>query len=379
MGSPTEWEKVSSEPLGSGGQSTVFLVRRPERVTAREKSFKILRDLSGQGFSNDTALQFSKAAWDVARSDTPTELAALKIFNPRAAGADAEQQALARMRNEITVLRQHRPGLLSLLDSSESENWIVTEYCSRGTLDRNLFRYKGNAKLALTSFAQLVGTVAALHKESIVHRDIKPQNIFLGHADELLLGDFGIVFLPNLADRLSFTGESVGPRDFMPPWVLLDDHPTINPTFDVYMLGKVLWCMVSGRLKLHREDFLDPRLDLTQLFPNDPDMYIINDILKKCVVTREADCLASAGELSPMILSFLEVLDRNGQLLRDGVPRPCHVCGQGFYHPQGGGDIRLWVSASAGNNTSNFYIRPFVCDKCGHTEFFHARLKDRIR
>src|SRR5580704_17079033 len=132
MGSLSEWHKVSSEPLGSGGQSTVFLVRRPERVAARERSFKILRDLSGQGFSNDTALQFSKAAWDVARRDTPTELAALKIFNPRAAGADAEQQALARMRNEITVLRQNSPGLLRLLDSSESENCIVTEYCSRG-------------------------------------------------------------------------------------------------------------------------------------------------------------------------------------------------------------------------------------------------------
>jgi len=59
----------------------------------------------------------------------------------------------------------------------------------------------------------------------VVHRDIKPQNIFIGEQGELLLGDFGIVFLPNQAERLSFTGESVGPRDFMPPWVLLDDHP----------------------------------------------------------------------------------------------------------------------------------------------------------
>ena len=131
-------------------------------------------------------------------------------------------------------------------------------------------------------------TVLELHKESIVHRDIKPHNIFVGDGEELLLGDFGIVFLPNQADRLSVTGESVGPRDFMPPWVFLNEQPgIINPSFDVYMLGKVLWCIVAGRLKLHREDFLHSQLNVVKLWPNDPDMHIINTILEKCIVTHE--------------------------------------------------------------------------------------------
>jgi hypothetical protein len=79
---------------------------------------------------------------------------------------------------------------------------------------------------------------------------------FVGDRVKLILGDFGIVFLPNQPERLSVTGESVGPHDFMPPWVYLDEQPgPINPNFDVYMLGKVLWCMVAGKLKLHREDF----------------------------------------------------------------------------------------------------------------------------
>jgi serine/threonine protein kinase len=235
MGSRTDWQQVSPEPLGAGGQSTVFLVRRPERVAARDGSFKILRDLSEQGFSNQTALEFSRAAFDVARKDYPSELGAVKIFRPRAGGPDTEKQAFGRIQNEIAVLKENRPGLLKLLDCNESENWIVTEYCSRGRLDRHLSRYKGNATLALTSFSSLVRAVSELHKEPYVHRDIKPQNIFVGDADELFLGDFGIVFLPNLPERLSFTGESVGPRDFMPPWVFLDEHPEINPTFDVYM------------------------------------------------------------------------------------------------------------------------------------------------
>jgi serine/threonine protein kinase len=225
MGKLTDWEKVTPEPLGKGGQSTVFLVRSPKRRAAREKSFKTLKDLSGQGFNDETALKFASASLDVARGEYASELGALKMFDPRAAGPEAEQQALGRMQNEIAILKQNRPGLLKLLDSNESERWIVTEYCRQGTLERHLQEYRGNAGLALKSLLPLVQTAGELHKVPVVHRDIKPQNIFIGEQGELLLGDFGIVFLPNQAERLSFTGESVGPRDFMPPWVLLDDHP----------------------------------------------------------------------------------------------------------------------------------------------------------
>jgi serine/threonine protein kinase len=227
-------------------------------------------------------------------------------------------------------------GFLQLLDSNESEKWIVTEYCSNGTLDRHLLRYKGNALLSILALIPLVRTVAQLHEASIVHRDIKPQNIFIGNSGELLLGDFGIVFFANLPERMSFTNESVGPRDFMPPWIFVagDQPGPITPAFDVYMLGKVLWCMVSGRLKLHREDFRRPRLDVTVPFPDDPRMHAINRILEKCVVADEQDCLASAQELLLRLQAAASMMQRGGQLLIPTVPRPCRVCGIGEYVPE---------------------------------------------
>jgi serine/threonine protein kinase len=372
MGKLSDWEKVMPEPLGKGGQSSVFLVRRPDRRIVREKSFETLEKLSGQGLyeRTGTALDFARAAADLAREERALELGALKMFTPRADGAEAEQQALGRMRSEIAVLRQNRPGLVKLLDWNESERWIVTEYCYEGTLERHLTKYKGNASLALKSFLPLVRTVAELHADPIVHRDIKPQNIFVGDQDELLLGDFGIVFLPNQLERLSFSGESVGPRDFMPPWVFFDEHPAINPAFDVYMLGKVLWCMVAGKLKLHREDFLDPRLDLTKLYPNDPGMHIVNDILEKSVVAHEQDCLRSARDLWLMVGAYWEMVERGGQLWRDDVPKPCRVCGRGFYSRDGtvsAGDLRLWIS---GSETKKFPVRLLSCDACGHVQVF---------
>lgn len=360
----------------------MFLVRRPERRDARNRSFETLRELAGGGLRNPQAAQrFANASLDMAREDYPSELGALKIFNPRAAGPEAEQQAIGRMHNEIAILKQNRPGLLKLLDSNEDEGWIVTEYCHQGTLERHLSKYKGNAKLAFKAFSSLVHIVAELHKGPVVHRDIKPQNIFIGSQDELLLGDFGIVFLPDQPERLSLTGESVGPRDFMPPWVLRDDRPTINPTFDVYMLGKVLWCMATGKLKLHREDFREPQFDVSKLYPHDPDMHMINDILEKCIVPREKDCLSSALGLLPIVRTLAYMAERDRQIWRDGIPRPCRICGIGSYEPQykqeGEPSASMAVALNRFVNNVDQHIavlrmKPFICDRCGHVQLFKA-------
>ena len=372
MGTLSDWEKVRSEPLGGGGQSTVYLARKPERKAARGRSFDTLKALSAQGLNKQTALEFAHASLDVAREDHPSELGALKVFSPRAAGIAAEQQALGRLRNEIAVLSQNRPGLLKLLDHNESENWIVTEYRHRGTLEEHLRKYKGNVKLVIKSFLSLVRTVTELHQEGIVHRDIKPQNIFMGDDDELILGDFGIVFLPNQPERLSVTGESVGPHDFMPPWVFLDEKPEIKRNFDVYMMGKVLWCMVTGRMKLPREEFRDPRFDVTVLYPHDPDMYIINRILEKCVVAREQDCLFSALDLLPRILTYAEMLKRGGELVKEDIPKPCRVCGYGYYQKLNAG-VALHLTTFVNmvdQHVGSLRTELLACDKCGHVQFF---------
>ena len=56
MGKLSDWQKVNPDkPLGRGGQSTVYLVRRPERTEAREQSFATLERWSGQDLSNRQA------------------------------------------------------------------------------------------------------------------------------------------------------------------------------------------------------------------------------------------------------------------------------------------------------------------------------------
>ncbi len=366
------WEEV--KPLGKGGQSEVFLVRNSVRIAERKKHLDKLMELSGQGFNEIRAQQFTEATLGYGRVEHPSELGALKVYDPRAAGANAEQQALDRLRIEIMVLAQNRSGLPRLLDSNESERWIVTEYYPGGTIEDHSLKYKGNALSALTAIRPLIETVAALHKDSIFHRDIKPANVFIGNDGSLILGDFGIAFLPNLPERVTLLNESVGPRDYIPPWAETEERlEKVGGNFDVYMLGKLLWCMVAGRLKLTREWFNRPDFDLTVRFQNNLRMHMINAILEKCIHETPDKCLPSAGELLPWVDAHLSVMRRGGQMLRDDVPRPCRICGQGFY--KASGVLGLPVSVTAGHPGSwrhegALYASFLTCDYCGNIELF---------
>lgn len=379
-GSRDNWETIGN-PLGAGGQSTVYLTRGPTRMNERERDIETIHSFSPWGTTmQETRMQktgeFADAVANYGRVELPTELGALKEFKLR----DDEQQAINRLKQEVDVLREGRPGLPRLLDFNINERWMVTEYFPNGTLEDNHSKYEGDARGALAAFLSLVTTVAALHGQGIVHRDIKPANVFVRHDDELILGDFGIVFLPNQAARLTRTNETVGPHDYMPPWAEVGGRLVdVTPKVDIYMLGKLLWCMVSGRLRLPREWFDRPDYDLTTIFPDDPAIHMVNVILKRCVVERATDCQTSATDLANIASTFVNMLERGGQLLHVGIPRPCRICGHGHYRDEGYAatqpripkeapvGLRLWVG---GSDTATLSVFPYVCDTCGHVQFF---------
>jgi serine/threonine protein kinase len=378
-----DWE-IIGEPLGSGGQSTVYLVRSPKRTSERQRSIDVILSFNQPAATLDSRAkrtgEFAEAIASYARNELPSDLGAMKVFKLREAGPAGEQQAANRLQKEVEVLKAGRDGLPKLLDHNLAERWMVTEYFPEKSLEYNLARYKGNAALSLKAFFSLAKTVAALHDEGIIHRDIKPGNVFVRDVGQLVLGDFGIVFLADQPNRPTFTGESVGPHDYMPPWAEVEGRlADVRQNFDIYMLGKLLWCMVTGRLRLQREYIGLPANNVTVLFNDDPAMHMVDRILRRCVVEREEDCKTSAAELVQMVSALIQTLDRGGQLLHAGVPRPCRVCGSGHYQsgefpasiPQmpkeGPVGLQFWIHGSDRTTVSVF---PYVCDNCGHVAFF---------
>ena len=367
------WEIL--KPLGKGGQGQVSLVRRPERVQERDEAIREITaaalwvPIYTQEERRDSIERTVPAMWKYARPDTPDDLAALKQFFI-GSGPDADE-AVKRLKNEIAILRQGRPGLVKLIDANESERWMVTELMPDGTFFDKPMTFRGDPHRALKTFRSLVETVAVLHKDNLVHRDIKPANVYFGAEDSLVLGDFGLIFLPDQPERPTMTDERVGPRDYMPQWADLGERlENVQTNFDVYMLGKLLWCMVTGRLKLPREYHKRPAYDVTALFPNDQNMRKVNEVIEKCVVEEPEHCLKSAQELLVVvdealvsIQKGLPMLDRKGNFVL-----PCRVCGRGFYREQS--SVQLKANDSLNRGGPNIPIRMFICNVCTHYEFF---------
>lgn len=380
------WQTVKR--INGGGQSDVYLVRNANRVAAREESLITIGKLSSLHLDPEGALLFADAISNLGREETPKELGALKVFKipPEATTTSAipltveENEAIERLKNEAAALQTKRPGLPELLDFNIGQRWLVTEFFPNGTVEDHIGRYRGKTLPALRAFRSLVSAVASLHKDGYVHRDIKPANVFVRNDDELVLGDFGIVYVPESAERLTLTNERVGPRDYMPPWADLGvRHEHVQANIDTYMLGKLLWCMVAGRLKLPREYHARPEFDLTKLFPNDQSMYQINSILGACIVEHADQCLKSADELLGRVDESIALIERHAAVVeQDGkLMLPCRVCGKGTYEPYTAqGSARIPRFDDLNRQETAIHMRVLVCNVCTHYEFFAPNFPD---
>jgi serine/threonine-protein kinase len=140
---------------------------------------------------------------------------------------------------------------------------------------------------ALEAFRKLVEGVYQVHKQGLVHRDIKLQNIFVSDSGDLLLGDFGIVFVQQ-GGRQTTTFEMVGSHFWMAPWAYKYERLSLGDvTFalDLYRMGKVLWSMIAGRSGFAREEFNRDENNLEKMFP-----------LRSCV-----KAVPKIGHLSPIM------------------------------------------------------------------------------
>ncbi len=189
--------------LASGGMGTVFLARDPK--LDRKVAIKILQpDL----VSDTTSERFQREARILAKLSHPNIV-------PVFAAGDAD-------------------GL----------GYYVMEYVEGETLKERLARGSMAKEEALKLANDLLSALEAAHRRGIVHRDVKPGNIFL-IGDRALLGDFGIAKQVEDATRdITAAGQQLGTPGYMPPEQAAGEATART---DICATGMVLYEALTGR------------------------------------------------------------------------------------------------------------------------------------
>ncbi len=175
----------------------------------------------------------------------------VKLLPPELASEASAQRFQREML--VTAKLQHA-HILPVLTAGARDGllYYVTPYIAGDSLRHRL---QTHGALPIDEVVRLLSEVAEAlgfaHARDVVHRDLKPDNIFLQHG-HAILADFGIAHAVEQAahgtpgERLTRTGMGIGTPGYMSPEQLAGD-PGVDARADIYALGVVAYEMLTGQ------------------------------------------------------------------------------------------------------------------------------------
>ncbi|MEZ4246917.1 MAG: serine/threonine-protein kinase [Polyangiales bacterium] len=176
---------------------------------------------------------------------------ALKLL--KASIAD-DKEAVARLRREAEVLSTiDNPAVVRIETYGQLPDgrlFLVIELLEGETLGARMRRDQRMAPEALSPIvAGVAAGLGAAHRAGVVHRDLKPDNVFLATAADggvqVKILDFGISKVYSNEERLTRTGQVLGTPRYMAP-EQLSAEPDLDARTDVYALGVMLYEALAG-------------------------------------------------------------------------------------------------------------------------------------
>ncbi|MFE9744922.1 serine/threonine-protein kinase [Saccharothrix saharensis] len=162
--------------------------------------------------------------------------------------ADAAEVARARaMREARNAARLQHPDAISVFDVvvEDDRPWLVMEYLPAHSLAGLLAERGGlGPDEAARIGGRVASALAAAHAAGIVHRDVKPSNVLIGHDGRVKLTDFGISRAAG-DGTLTDSGMITGTPAYLAPEVARGEQP--SPASDVFSLGATLYAATEGQ------------------------------------------------------------------------------------------------------------------------------------
>ena len=173
-------------------------------------------------------------------------LVAIKMLRPELWAALGAERFLREIR--VTANLQH-PHILPLFDSGEADGLVfyVMPYVNGESLRDRLRREPQlSLETALRIASEAARALEHAHREGIVHRDVKPENLLLAQDGTTLVADFGVARAVTAGSpHLTETGIALGTPAYMSPEQAAGD-PTLDARSDQYALACVVYEMLAG-------------------------------------------------------------------------------------------------------------------------------------
>jgi serine/threonine protein kinase len=240
---------------------------------------------------------------------------AIKVLSNEAA-TDAD--AVRRFRREAAIIAQlNHPNICASYEIGENGDhggrpFIVMERLEGSDLKRFMLRTSLDTPQIVDIATQIAKALSAAHAHGIVHRDIKPGNVFICRSGEVKVLDFGLARRFRLADVAAppldgstIPGRPLGTANYMAPERIRQGR--LEPRSDLFSLGVVIYHMATERLPFAGAspfetlvNVLDRRpVPLTDLSPHRPAALarVVDKLLAKQPDRRYASAATLCGAL----------------------------------------------------------------------------------
>ncbi|MDJ0880321.1 MAG: serine/threonine-protein kinase [Gammaproteobacteria bacterium] len=199
--------------------------------------------------------------------------------------------------------RMHHPSVTAVYDAGQQDKWnyIVMEYVDGETLqeyvtgDRVL-----NTNQIIDVMYQCAKGLDYVHRQGVIHRDLKPGNIMLSIEGEVKIMDFSIAHF-DMGD--SEVSQVQGSPMYLPPEQLTEEKILVEQS-DIYSLGAVMYALLARRPLFKASNLESLMYQITNLEPDPlsvlrPDVpQQVIDICEKCLKKKIDDRYESAQQLA---------------------------------------------------------------------------------
>ena len=229
------------------------------------------------------------------------------------AGTFASEEAERRFRREAAAAaRLTHPGIVPVFDVGvvthpgplQGQTWFAMAMIEgtdlAGRIESELFDSTTAAQLSI----RIVDAIHYAHSKEVIHRDLKPANILLDEDGNPHVTDFGLSRCYDENETLlTADGQIFGTPSYMSPEQATGTTKTIDRATDVYSLGAVIYCMLTGRPPFRASSTMATLQQVVHDAPAPPRLLNrhvhpdLESIILKCLEKKPADRYATAEEL----------------------------------------------------------------------------------